>query len=95
MTTFVPTSAGLFGPNGLAFDGNGNLYVANEGNNTLSEVSPSGTVTTFVAASAGLSGPTGLAFDSNGNLYVANGGSNTRERGDARRRSHHVRCCLR
>ena len=72
-TTFV--SSGLSNPLGLAFDAAGNLYVANEGNNTISKVTPSGAVSTFV--SSGLNGPIGLAFDAAGNLYVANEGNNT------------------
>ena len=68
-------SSGLDEPEGLAFDASGNLYVANEGNNTISEVTLAGVVSIFV--SSGLSGPEGLAFDASGNLYVANEGNNT------------------
>jgi len=59
----------------LAFDSAGNLYVANDADNTIVKflysngaLSPSGTV----FASSGLSEPDALAFDSSGNLYVAN-----------------------
>ena len=68
-------SSGLDEPEGLAFDAGGNLYVANEGNNTISKVTPAGVVSPFV--SSGLDEPTGLAFDAGGNLYVANEGNNT------------------
>jgi hypothetical protein len=42
ISTFVPTSAGLSDPDGLAFDRNSNLYVANYGNFTVSKVTPGG-----------------------------------------------------
>ncbi len=73
-TTFVPASAvpGLKGPAGLAFDAAGNLYVANQTNNTVSKVTPGGTVSTIV--SAGLALPYGLAFDKSGDLFIANPG---------------------
>ncbi len=72
VTTFA---SGFSVPAGLAFDTAGNLYVANAGNNTVSEVSPSGTVSTFV--STGLNQPESLAFDTSGNLYIANTGDDT------------------
>src|SRR5208337_4416979 len=75
VSTFVPSNAGLDGPYCMSFDASGNLYVANAENDTISKVTPGGTVSTFV--SSGLSGPIGLAFDSSGNLYVVNGGANT------------------
>ncbi len=81
ISVFVPSNAGLMQPNGLAFDINGNLYVANTtyGNNTISKVTPSGIVSTFVSANAGLSQPAGIAFDDSSNLYVSNStyGNNT------------------
>jgi DNA-binding beta-propeller fold protein YncE len=53
-----------------------NVFVANSGNNTVSEFNSSGTLITSSFAS-GLSNPEGLAFDSSGNLYVVNSGNNT------------------
>ena len=62
-------ASGLGYATGLAFDGNGNLYVANWGaTNTVSEVTPAGVVSTFAS---GFSEPWALAFDGGGNLYVA------------------------
>jgi hypothetical protein len=69
-STFV--SSGLNAPFGLACDSLGNLYCSNTGNNTISKITPDGTVTTFV--SSGLSSPTYLACDSSGNLYCSNFG---------------------
>lgn len=71
---FVHTGTG---PEGLAFDSAGNLYVANWGN-TIEKFTPGGVRSVF--ASTGLSLPSGLAFDSAGNLYAANRGNNTIEK---------------
>ena len=49
VSTFVPTTAGLSLPYYMAFDASGNLYVANHGQNTISKVTPGGTVSTFVS----------------------------------------------
>ena len=78
-TIFV---SGLIGPEGLAFDAAGDLFVANLAG-TVSEVPPAGgTATTFAP---GFDVPTGLAFDSAGNLYVANKAARTRWSSSARR----------
>ena len=68
-------ASGLNGPEGLAFDAAGNLYVANWGDSTISKVTPAGVVSTFV--SSGVNGPYGPVFDAAGNLYVANYGNST------------------
>jgi sugar lactone lactonase YvrE len=70
ISTFVDASQGLSRPAGLAFDANGNLFVAN--GNIISKVTPSGAVSTFVDDSQGLVIPAGLAFDAAGNLFVSN-----------------------
>jgi len=59
-------------PVGLAFDGSGDLYVANFGNSKISEFNSSGQLLRAFSGS-GLTGPEGLAVDSAGNLYVAYG----------------------
>src|SRR6266550_9215636 len=61
---FTPNGAsstfagGLDGPEGLAFDSAGNLFVGNGG--SIYKITPPGLRTTFAS---GLSGPRGLAFD--------------------------------
>jgi DNA-binding beta-propeller fold protein YncE len=82
ITAFDPTTntSTTFGagdvnmPTGMAFY-DGNLYVANAGNDKIEEFSASGAFLGDVASTG--SDPTGLAFDAAGNLYVANTGSGT------------------
>ena len=64
----VATFATVNGPDGLAFDGNGNLYVSEQGNNVIIKIGPDATQSTFAT---GVGGPRGLAFDTEGNLFAA------------------------
>jgi DNA-binding beta-propeller fold protein YncE len=48
----------------MAFDSAGNLYVANQANNTVQRFTPGGAGSVFV--NSGLSNPQGLAFDLTG-----------------------------
>jgi hypothetical protein len=54
-------SKGVKGPRALAFDGSGNLYIANFTNNTVTEYAPGGTYVVRTI-SKGISGPDALAF---------------------------------
>src|SRR5262245_34022232 len=69
------TSSFVNGPNGIALDSSGNVYVSTN-ENTIEKFSPDG-IDLGVFASTGLNLALGLAFDRNGNLYAANFGSNT------------------
>jgi sugar lactone lactonase YvrE len=78
VNTIPPAITDLTGnlsPAGLAFDSHGNLFVVNNGNNTVSEFAPG--ATTPSATLTGLNSPLDLVFDGSGNLYVTNFGSNS------------------
>lgn len=63
-------SPALNDPTGIAFDPlNGNLFVANSGNGTISEFSAAG-VLINASYATGLGDAQGIAFDSSGNLFV-------------------------
>jgi sugar lactone lactonase YvrE len=79
-----PGSVALFnGPLGIAVDASDNLYVADSGNSTIREISPSGMVTTIagvagatgtidgVGSSARFESPSAIALDGAGNIYVS------------------------
>ncbi len=70
--TFVTLGGGV--PVGIAFDGSGNLYVANNTNNIIQKVTPLGAISTFATTGRA---PVGIAFDGSGNLFVANRDDNT------------------
>jgi len=69
-------------PQGLAFDGSGNLYVA-DSSALIWKLTPQGVASMFAGSdafslgiSAPFSMPAGLAFDAAGNLYTADEGAN-------------------
>ena len=64
--------ASLHSPFGIRMDANGNLFIADLGNNRIREVSASGTMST---AASGLNQPRNLAFDPSGTLYVSEFGA--------------------
>jgi len=59
-------------PDGMAFDQDGNLYVANLGNDTIVKIDPAGNATLFSDDQELIAAPGGLAIDGAGNLFVAN-----------------------
>jgi sugar lactone lactonase YvrE len=78
------TAAALANPSGVAYDTNGNLYLADSNNHVIREISTSGIITTIAgtgiegysgdgaaATAAQLDTPTGVAVDASGNLYIA------------------------
>ncbi len=81
-------SAELSSPAAVAVDTNGNLYIADTGNNRIRKVDRSGIITTVagtgtsgyagdggLATNAELNSPAGLTFDSVGNLYISDTGN--------------------
>jgi sugar lactone lactonase YvrE len=81
-------SAQFYAPQGLAFDANNNLYVADAGNNVIRKITQNGNVSTF--AGNGLAGfhdgsgplysyfknPSAIAFDAKGSMYIADRSNN-------------------
>lgn len=80
--------AELNAPQGIWFDPNGNLYIADTGNNRIRRVDASGNITTVAgtgapgyggddgpARAATFAGPTDVVGDRLGNLYVADAGN--------------------
>src|SRR3989442_11279367 len=77
-------SASLFLPSGVALDTDGNLFIADTGDNRICKVSTSGAITTVAgngnrgfsgdggpATVASLAAPRGVAVDATGNLFIA------------------------
>ncbi len=81
------TLASFTMPTGLAIDPQGNLFVADAGDNLIREINPSGAVSTIagsdstgyvdgLGSAAAFFNPLGVAVDGNDNIYVADAGNN-------------------
>jgi sugar lactone lactonase YvrE len=76
-------------PAGVAVDNGGNIYVADEADDTIRKITPGGVVTTLAGISgvngwrdgagttAQFSGPTGVAVNSDGTVYAADNNNST------------------
>ena len=82
------TNASLYNPNGVAVDGAGNLFIADDYNQRIRKVDTNGIITTVAgdgsewfsgdggaATSATLAYPTAVAVDGAGNLFIAEAGN--------------------
>ena len=85
-------SAQLNGPQGVAVDSAGNLYIADTENNRVRRVTAGGAISTIagnglagfaadggLAANTQMGNPTGVAVDTFGNLYIADGNARVRK----------------
>jgi len=83
-TDATSTAARFHGPQGLALDTLGNLFVADTNNNAIRMIATANGVVSTVAGQAGIAGsidgavsqaqfhfPSGVAVDAGGNLYIA------------------------
>jgi len=80
--------ASLNTPRAAVMDGDGNLFIADQGNNCIRRVTRDGIISTYAgspkggfagdggpASKAALNGPSGLAVDRSGNLYIVDAGN--------------------
>ena len=70
-TTVNTLGSGFSGPDGVAVDGSGNVFVADTGNNAVKEILAAGGYTTVNTLGSGFNQPFGVAVDGNGNVFVA------------------------
>jgi sugar lactone lactonase YvrE len=77
------TNAYFYNPTGITVDSDGNIYVADTGNNAIRKLNRGGAVCTIAGNgqttfdyNVGFNYPTGIAIDNYKNIYVADSGNN-------------------
>jgi sugar lactone lactonase YvrE len=80
-TNGTGTNALFYWPSAIAIDSNQNLYVADQGNNLIRKITPTGVVSTFAGSTSGFTNangilaqfnlPNGVAVDDSDNIFVA------------------------
>jgi large repetitive protein len=66
--------SGFVQPNGIAIDGNGDIFVADARNQSVKEILAVGGYTTTKTLGSGFLGPSGVAVDGSGNVFVTDVG---------------------
>jgi len=77
---FAPSAASIFAPAAIALDSFGDVFLANQRGNSVSELVASSGYTTglnLAPSGAGLDHPNSIALDDSGNVFVTNGASNS------------------
>jgi len=83
----TPLTSTFHTPEGLAFDSNGNMFVADCGNNLIRKITPAGVVSNFAGSTtagyvdgtgtaAKFDSPIRIAIDGSNNMYVADRDNN-------------------
>ena len=74
-STSSAIGSGLLSPNAIAIDGNGNIFVADTGNNAVKEVLAAGGYVSVKTLASGFSSPTSVSVDGDANVFVADTGN--------------------
>jgi len=71
------TAGNLNAPSALAIDASGNVWIANSGGNTVTELNHAGAALSGTGYTASLNNPSAIAIDASGGPWIANKGGNS------------------